>query len=84
MSDENGELDYFKRKMRHEIWVLENYLKSPVNPWSPDSGEISPMVERREKNEKLAKLRDLYERCFPDPQRVLDLLRERYRERPLS
>jgi hypothetical protein len=67
-----------------EISVLESYLRSPVEPWNPDSSEINPMVERREKNEKLVKLKDLYERCFPNKATVLDLLRERYRERPLS
>ncbi len=78
-----SELEELRLKLLAEIESIKKELWQPVNPWNPDSGEISPMVRRRQRNEELIKLQDLYDRCFPKMERVLDLLRERYRERVL-
>lgn len=80
---EQNELEWLRQRLLAEIKAAEDYFQEPLLPWSPDSGEISPMVRRFHKNDELIKLRDLYDRCFPNPQRILDTLRERYRERPL-
>jgi len=77
------ELETLRQKLLAEIKQVEDDLKSPLEPWDPNSGEVSPMVTRRHRNKELVELLDLYDRCFPDPKQVLETLRERYHERPL-
>ena len=78
-----SELEKLRQKLLAEIKQITEELGKPVRPWNPNSGEISPMVRRRERNMELVKLNDLYDRCFPNPKWILETLRERYAERPL-